>query len=68
MDGQIVYIVGKINPSNSREWEFEGVFSSQERAEKACLDRNYFIGPAVINRICEKVTVRWPDAYYPKRI
>lgn len=61
-----IFIVGKYikKTKDGAVWEFEGVFSSKDKAEAACVDRNYFVGPCLFNRIpsdCE-----WPGCYYPK--
>lgn len=49
-----VFIVGKNKPGKDC-WEFQGVFSTEENAIKACEGhQDYFIGPAVMDEvICE---------------
>lgn len=60
-----LYIVGKVNYENYKEWEFCGIFNSKEEAEKHCLNCFYFVGPCELNKFVEG-TYDWPDAYYPK--
>ena len=66
-----VWIVGKINPENNLEWEFNGVFDSEEKAVSACKDKRYFVGPATINIDIDDIvpgdkSIDWPNSYYPK--
>lgn len=42
-----VWIVGQLR--DRKPWEFQGVFSSQEKAVAACRNERYFIGPAVVD-------------------
>lgn len=46
-------------------WEFQGLFSSEEKAIAACLNENHFIGPAVVDKVITDDTQIWPGAYYP---
>lgn len=62
-----LWIVGQINPSNFLEWEFQGVFDSEEKAVSVCEDENWFIGPAKLNECRPSESEDWPEAYYPKR-
>lgn len=64
----IVWIVGKINKKNYLEWEFQGVFSKEQKAIDVCKNKNntWFIAPANMDeRIIEK-GIAWPELYYPK--
>ena len=47
-------------------WEFQGVFSTEEKAAAACPDSTYFIGPATLDKELPKETESWPGCYYPK--
>lgn len=47
------------------EWEFNGVFDSEEFAVKACRDENYFVMPAELNVSLPHETVDVEGAYYP---
>jgi len=62
-----LFIVGKINPENHKEWIFQGVFDSKDKASQVCRDENYFIGPAVLNESLPHDDTDWPGAFYPER-
>lgn len=62
-----LFIVGKINPSNYKEWVFQGIFDSKDKAIGACKDENYFIGPAILNESLSHDDVDWLGAFYPLR-
>ena len=61
-----LWIVGKVNKENHKEWEFQGVFDRKDMAEDACRDDRYFIGPAKLNEAIQDKPRIWPGAYYPK--
>ena len=62
-----LYIVGRnVSSLNDAHWTFEGVFNTRELAEAACLDRTYFVGPALLNQMLEPNIRNWPYCYYPK--
>ena len=58
-----LWIVGKVVESS--EWEFDGVFDSEEKAIAACKSENHFIGPAILNKEIPEDCVEWSGAYYP---
>ena len=62
-----LWIVGKVlNPDMGRDiWEFCGVFDKEEKAEAACKNENYFVGPVELNFVVPDPSVDWPNAYYP---
>lgn len=63
-----LWIVGQFLPKDGSlsAWEFQGIFDSEERAIKACINSNYFIGPAELNAEIQETTMtEWPGAYYP---
>jgi hypothetical protein len=63
-----LWVVGKIRkqePWNSC-WEFQGVFDNKNKAIKACLNENYFIAPATLNKIISDKRTAWPNLIYPK--
>lgn len=61
-----LWIVGKALPDHDEQrWEFCGVFSTKELAEKACLSESYFVGPATLDEQLPEAPAFWPDAYYP---
>jgi len=60
-----VWIVGRVNSENIREWEFQGVFDDKDKAIAACKGPDWFVGPAVLNRVVSEESQPWPGAYYP---
>lgn len=60
-----LWIVGRINAKNHREWTFEGAFSSKEKAERACWDWRCFVGPARLDARLPRRRFLWPRSYYP---
>lgn len=68
-----LWIVGKNSsgdhiPSGSIVWEFQGVFSSRDKAVKACRSRFYFIAPATLDEeICDQHEP-WPGCEYPLNV
>lgn len=46
-------------------WEFQGVFTTELLATKACVNKDYFIGPAILNKQLPSDAVEWPGAYFP---
>ena len=66
----MMWIVGKANTASPSEWEFQGLFDSEERAVAACVaQRNgiidMFVGPAELNVAVKRKKRSWPGAYYP---
>lgn len=60
-----VFIVGKNKPGKDC-WEFQGVFSTEEKALKACKGhRDYFVGPAIMDEVVTDDSIDWNGAYYP---
>jgi hypothetical protein len=59
-----VWIVGKYNGPD-KLWEFQGVFSSEAKASAACIDWNWFYGPAKINDPLPTKAQGWPGCTYP---
>ena len=60
-----VFIVGK-KKSGKDCWEFQGVFSTEEKALKACKGhRDYFVGPAIMDEVVTDDSIDWNGAYYP---
>lgn len=46
-------------------WDFQGIFSTKEKAIKACLSRNYFIVSAKLDEEIPDETKTWPGVKYP---
>jgi hypothetical protein len=49
-----------------KDWHFQGVFSTQEAAEAACVTDNYFVGPATLDAVLAHEEIQWENAYYPR--
>lgn len=63
----IVWIVGKITEYPA--WEFQGVFSSESAAIRACCaNEDFFVGPATLDKILPTQSLEWRGAYYPNRV
>lgn len=62
-----LYIVGKKTTDDSadKSWEFQGVFSTEQKAVAACLTAFYFVGPADLDDAFPDATTGWVGAYYP---
>jgi hypothetical protein len=63
MAPQTVWIVGTWLDGS---WEFQGVYSCEQRAAGACLHPNWFIGPARVDESVPERTEEWPGCYYPR--
>lgn len=46
--------------------EFQGVFSSEEKAIDACRTANHVICPAIMDQELPKDPEVWPGAWYPR--
>lgn len=58
----ILYIVGK---STADGWEFQGIFSDENKAIGACKTNEYWIGPVTLDQEIPDETTDWPGQYYP---
>jgi len=67
--GTVVWVCGKWtrDTDDGVVWELQGVFSSEELAAVACVHRDMFIGPAVLNEPLPLEKVAWPGSYFPLR-
>jgi len=61
-----LWVVGKVNSENYKEWEFQGVFSSKDRAVAVCKGPYWFVGPAMLDKQLPEESQSWPGAYYPR--
>lgn len=50
MTNKQVWIVGQCD-TESVDWYFQGVFSTEQQAIDQCIDERFFIGPAIIDEI-----------------
>ena len=46
-------------------WEFQGVFSTEEKAVAACRDHTYFVVPIELDQELAHETVEPAGCYYP---
>ncbi len=65
-----MWIVGKASTDSPSEWEFQGLFDSEEQAVAACVVKrngviDMFVGPAELNVAVKRKKRSWPGAYYP---
>ena len=60
-----LWIVGQHLGVEENDWEFGGVFDSEQKAIEACRDDNYFIGPTSLNEPHPHETAEWEGSYYP---
>lgn len=57
-----LWVVGKfVYPS----WQFQGIFSTEEKAVSQCQDWYHFVGPVELDAELPKEAVSWPGCYYP---
>jgi hypothetical protein len=64
-----LWIVGQTRTSDEEsalEWDFQGVFSTEERAVAACRDSSYFVAPATLDKELPNDMLVWEGTYYPK--
>jgi len=60
-----VFVVGKV-VGDSKDWEFQGVFTNFDLAKAACLEKNYFVGPAELDRRLPTDSMEWEGVVWPK--
>jgi len=58
-----LYLCGQYRPGNP--WEFQGVFSSEQKAIKACRNENYFYAPIELDKEIPDQTEEMPEVIYP---
>jgi len=46
-------------------WDFQGLFSTKEKAIEACENRNYFIVPVKVDEAAPSESTEWPGVEYP---
>lgn len=61
----ILWLVGLVNPQNPKEWEFCGIYLSEEAAVLRCEGLNWFVAPVTLNKCVPTGMLLWPGAYYP---
>jgi len=60
-----LWICGQIFSEDGHTWDFQGVFSTEEKAKAACKNDSYFIGPVVLDEEISEETIEWEGCYYP---
>ena len=48
-------------------WDFQGVFSSREKAVAACRDERYFVGPAELDEPLPNEQIEWSGCFWPTK-
>ena len=66
MDNRQLYLVGEVLKNQVHSWAFQGIYSTIEKAEKKCLDENFFIAKVelVFDETREIREFDW--SYYPQ--
>ncbi len=59
-----IYVVGQ-HITNS-PWTISGIFDTVEKAEAACTDHTFFVGPLKLNYDVGPGVTEWPGIYFPK--
>lgn len=67
MTNKQVWIVGQCD-TESIDWFFQGVFSTEQQAIDQCIDERFFIGPAIIDEILPIEVTDWEGCYYPSDV
>lgn len=61
-----LWIVGKTTGCEcDKDWEFGGIFETEELAIRACFNDYYFIAPVSLNELIPDETQKWEGCYYP---
>jgi len=58
-----LWIVGRVTELG--DWQFQGVFDTEEAAVAACKDETWFVGPVALNEELPEEAMDWPGAYFP---
>ena len=66
----VVWIVGQSKSDTESRWEFQGIFSTEEKALQAARigGYNFFIGPANMDVALPVERIEWEGAYYPSEV
>lgn len=63
--GCVVWCAGRVIDRDTNDWQFQGVFATEQEAASVCRDETWFIGPAKVGAALPVEGFEWPDAYYP---
>ena len=61
-----LWVVGRNNDDSGKDWDFQGVFDTEDKAVAACISPMHFVGPVELNQTIPEESSEWPDSYYPK--
>jgi hypothetical protein len=60
-----MWLCGQAKSEDGKCWEFQGIFSTREKAIAACRHEWYFIAPVELDAELPDETIEMPGAYYP---
>ncbi len=60
-----LWLVGQAKSETPGEWEFQGIFSTEEKAVGACRTAWYFVAPVELDKELPHETATMPGSYYP---
>ncbi len=64
--GKKLWFAGKCIDDKTSSWEFQGVFTTEEKAVLACYNhKNWFIAPAILDDVLPEKSIEMSGAYYP---
>jgi hypothetical protein len=65
MKEKTMYVVGKELADET--WHFQGIYTTEGKAKKNCLDKSYFYVPIILNKVYDTSTKNsWPQAFFPE--
>jgi hypothetical protein len=67
MEDKKLWLVGqyKSGEKGNIVWEFQGIFSTEEKAVAACKNFRYWVAPIIMDEECPDGTVSFENDYYP---
>lgn len=68
MSELVLYLVGlnlDLESESPDRWEFTGVFSDFDKAEKACTKPGHFVAPVPLNEVAPEESTSFPTSSYP---
>jgi hypothetical protein len=61
-----LWLCAQVRSKEPEDWDFQGIFSTEELAIAACRDATYIIGPVLLDQVLPHETIPWLGRYYPK--
>jgi len=58
-----LFLIGQIR---NVSWDFQGVVNDEELAISACINKNYFYAPVILNEIMQDELQVFPEIAFPK--